>query len=53
MLVRLTRLLVRGWGGCDWFDLQAWLKALATILIALIALQLLQQWGVWCEPSTN
>lgn len=46
-MVRPTRLSVRGWGGCGWFDLQSWLEALVAILIALIALQLPQQWGVW------
>ena len=52
---------------CGWFDLQSWLEVLAGIVIALIALltsydhialsagaalQLPQQWGVWCIAAS-
>lgn len=52
---------------CGWFDLQGWLEVLAGIVIALIALltsydhialpagaalQLPQQWGVWCIAAS-
>ena len=66
-MVRPTRLSGRGSGGCGWFDLQGWLEVLAGIVIALIALltsydhialpagaalQLPQQWGVWCIAAS-
>ena len=52
---------------CGWFDLQGWLEVFAGIVIALIALltsydhialpagaalQLPQQWGVWCIAAS-